>query len=195
MHQHDGPYHLDCVVAVLLTSDFETIAEANMLTYCLKLILEYLALIKLRKTEPDLPRPYRSVPPHCRRSPHSKCGLRANTTALHHLELCSMHSASQSTQQMWTVRHHDRPESPRHCVHCTQDRLRLDGRAGGALRTAHSPCGKHGLRNNTTALNHLGLWCIRCSSGRRSHCPCCSSSWPRCGGPPQHTDYNPTRRP
>jgi amino acid transporter len=46
-------------VAALMLADFETLAEANMLTYNLKMVLEYGAVIKLRLAEPEMARPYR----------------------------------------------------------------------------------------------------------------------------------------
>ena len=45
--KHDG-----LILSLLVLSDFETLIEANMLTYTLKLLLEYGALIKLRQSEP-----------------------------------------------------------------------------------------------------------------------------------------------
>ena len=39
--------------------DFERIVAANILTYNLKLLLEYAALVQLRRNEPQLHRPYR----------------------------------------------------------------------------------------------------------------------------------------
>jgi amino acid transporter len=47
------------VSVIMCVKDFETILEANMITYSLKLVLEFAALIKLRLDQPDLPRPYR----------------------------------------------------------------------------------------------------------------------------------------
>ena len=46
-------------VCILMLGDFEAILEANMVTYNLKLVLEFAAVLKLRQSEPDLPRPYR----------------------------------------------------------------------------------------------------------------------------------------
>jgi hypothetical protein len=42
-----------------MLGDFEAILEANMVTYNLKLVLEFGALLKLRQAEPELPRPYK----------------------------------------------------------------------------------------------------------------------------------------
>ena len=46
-------------VCALMLFDFEAILEANMVTYNLKLVLEFAALLKLRQSEPDLERPYK----------------------------------------------------------------------------------------------------------------------------------------
>jgi amino acid transporter len=51
------------VQCVLMCADFESILAANMITYDLTIVLEYAALIKLRRTEPELERPYR-IPLH-----------------------------------------------------------------------------------------------------------------------------------
>ena len=47
------------VLTLLVAGAFETIAAASMLTYNLKLVLEYTSLVVLRVREPDLPRPFR----------------------------------------------------------------------------------------------------------------------------------------
>ena len=64
LHSRYGTPHvaigiMTAAIALLMLSDFETLIEANMLTYILKMLLEYAALIRLRFSEPEMPRPYR----------------------------------------------------------------------------------------------------------------------------------------
>jgi amino acid transporter len=47
------------VQCVLMCGSFEAVLQANMVTYNLTLMLEFGACIKLRRTEPNLMRPYR----------------------------------------------------------------------------------------------------------------------------------------